>query len=320
MDRPPLKLAPSVLPGSPEAQRATWLAKRRIGSSDIPAIVGLSSYQTALNIYLRLTGQDFEDKQEPWQQWGLKLEPVIAAAYEETTGRKLEKLTAPDEVLTHPLYPWATCTPDYACVAEKLLAEIKTVNYFTARRKAQEGDGWGEPGTDQCPREVLIQAQWQMAITGYEVADFPILISGADFRIYRTLRCQPLIDTLIEKGQEFWNRVQRQEPPEPDWAHGKTLETIKLMFRGMEDETVTLPAEMAPVVKAYEDSKQTRLDAEKEEDRHKAMLLWKMGNAARAVLPDGSATLVRSKVNMPGHVVHPHTQTRFTVKRVRKKP
>lgn len=316
-DRPPLKLYPSVKPGTPEAHRMTWLGKRRIGSSDMAAILGLSSFQTALNVYLRLTGQAHEDKQQPWQEWGLRHEPTIKAAYEELTGRQLVKLTAPDEVLVHPEHDWMTATPDYACPAEKLLAEIKTINQFQARRKADQGDGWGEPGTDQCPREVIIQAQHQMAITGYEAADFPVLIGLSDFRVYRTIRCQPLIDVLIERGREFWARVQNRQPPEPDWSHHTTLDAIKLLYGSVEQETLTLDAEMIPVVAEYEAQRKARLDAEKAEERAKAMILWKMGTAARAVLPDGSATLERSTIHRNGYTVEPSSYQSFKVKRVR---
>lgn len=318
-DRPPLKLYPSVKPGTPEAQHMTWLGKRRIGSSDIGAIIGVSSFRTALDVYLTLTGKARDDDQTPEQEWGLRHEPTIKLAYEELTGRQLVKLAEPGEVLVHPQYDFVTCTPDYGCPPERLLAEIKTVNYFQARRKAAAGDGWGEPGTDQVPKEVIAQAQWQMAITGFEMADIPLLIGLSDFRVYRTIRCQPLIDALLERGREFWERhVLKGVPPQPDFEHHCTMDAIKLLYGSVEQETLTLDAEMVPVVKAYEAARQQRLDSAKEEERHKAMLLWKMGNAARAVLPDGSATLERSTVNRKGYYVEPSSYTNFSIKRVRK--
>lgn len=90
-----------------ELNRDDWLAVRRtgIGGSDAAAAVGLNPYKSQLELWLEKTGRDAElpkpdpnDTQEP-VYWGTLLEPIVAAAYTQQTGRRVRKVNA---VLRHP--------------------------------------------------------------------------------------------------------------------------------------------------------------------------------------------------------------------------
>src|SRR4051794_24106075 len=63
-----------------------------IGSSDAPAIVGVSSYgRTALDVWDEKLGQGPPDSWNSAMRWGDRLEPLILEAYEEQTGRKVDR-------------------------------------------------------------------------------------------------------------------------------------------------------------------------------------------------------------------------------------
>jgi predicted phage-related endonuclease len=54
-----------------------------------------------------------------------------------------------------------------------------------------------------------------MVITGFQVADVPVLIGGRDFRIYELPADAELQAMLVEKEAEFWQMVVDGVPPPP---------------------------------------------------------------------------------------------------------
>lgn len=206
------------------------LEKRKsgIGSSEIAAVCGLNKWRGPIDVYMSKLGliEDQEDNDNLW--FGRELEPVLIKRYEQETGRKV---TIPDSdtlPCQHPGYPWFMFSPDgtiyidnpigyKGCSKLEGIVECKTTGYSHL-------DEWGEPGTDEIPQEYLIQCQWLMEGSGAKWADVPVLFMGQrrEFRIYRVMRDDELIASLIEKGREFWeNHIIPQIPPpvndSPGW-------------------------------------------------------------------------------------------------------
>jgi len=59
-----------------------------VGCSDIGAIMGVDQYRTAADVFDRLTG--YKQEKNPQMERGHVMEPVIAAKYQEATGRVVE--------------------------------------------------------------------------------------------------------------------------------------------------------------------------------------------------------------------------------------
>lgn len=263
-----------ILP--PDAPRDVWLEVRRqgIASSDAAAIVGLSPWGTPLDVWLEKRGLSAGKVATQAMHWGTRLEPVIADAYAERTGRTLE---IPPKLIRCTYTPWLLASLDR--VSDERIVELKT---------ARTADGWGEPGTDEIPEQYIVQVHHQMLVTGAELADVAVLIGGSDFRVYNVPRNESLIDSLFVREREFWATVQGDAAPDPDWAHAHTPRLIARMHGVADGSQVALPWEMAEEAIVYRSLGEQIKTAEERRDVAKAKILHAMGDAAFGLLPDGS--------------------------------
>ena len=283
-------------------ERDLWLAERRkgIGASDAAAILGLSPWKTAMHVYLEKLGKYQQDETEPMKM-GTKLEPIIAELYTERTGRALR----PGGLRRHQSRPWQLATLDR--FGEDRDVQLKTVGAFAKSE-------WGEPGTEEIPEMYLAQVQHEMAVTGRKLEDVAVLFAGQFFAVYTVPRNDRLIEAITERELEFWERVQRQEPPEPDWAHHVTRDVVKLLYGFDEDEVVNLGAEEMALVADYERLGHTERIAKDDREMCKAKLLYAMKDAARAELPDGSS-ITRKQVTRKAYSVSESVYFDFRIKR-----
>ena len=69
-----------------------WLKwrKKGLGGSDIAAILGISKWSSAIDIWLQKTNQTFDETIEnEAMTWGKILEPVIREQFKQRTGKKV---------------------------------------------------------------------------------------------------------------------------------------------------------------------------------------------------------------------------------------
>jgi putative phage-type endonuclease len=188
-----------------EKSREWHLARSTgIGGSDVAAILGLSKWSTALEVYLSKRGESQPTEDNKAMQWGRYLEPVIRQAYSDATGNEVR---IPETMLRHPKHDFMIANLD-GVIADR------TGRIFEAKT-ARSSEGWGEPGTDQVPEAYLLQVQHYMEVTAIPVADIAVLIGGSDFRIYEVEADRELQEMIIAAEAEFWSRVQAGNPPDP---------------------------------------------------------------------------------------------------------
>jgi putative phage-type endonuclease len=199
-----------------------WLRQRKkgIGSSDAPAVLGVSKWKTPYRVWqekLNLV-PDQEDNEPMF--WGRTLEPIIRQRYADETGRVV---TVP-KLMASEAHPFMLASLD-GLTEDNRIVEIKT---------ARSDQDWGEPGTDQVPDVYQVQVQHQMVVARKTVADIPVLFGGNDFRIY-TVEADPELQELIIKAEEaFWVLVTTQTPPEP-----VTMSDMMARFRKSTAKAVT---------------------------------------------------------------------------------
>ena len=181
-----------------------WLEERRkgIGGSDIAAILGMNPYKTPYRVY-----QEKRKEVEDWQgneatDWGKRMEPAIRQWYSDQTGRDVR---LPEKILMHSKYPFMLASLD-GYTDDRRVVEIKT---------ARSGKGWGEPGTNEIPDYYALQAQHYLIVTGFEVCDVPVSISGSSPELYEVPADKELQEAIIEAAVIFWKRVQDGNPPDP---------------------------------------------------------------------------------------------------------
>jgi putative phage-type endonuclease len=175
-----------------------------LGGSDIPAVLGLNPYMTALELWAIKTGQiepkDISDKLQV--RLGNKLEPVVSELFEEETGKKLHKV---NEEFVHPKYSFLRAHIDRRVVGEKSIAEIKTTSPW--RLKDFQGE-------DEMPAAYIIQTVYYMALTGATKGYVAVLFGNQDFKIITIEKDLKLEADIIKKSVHFWNEfvLKKQMP------------------------------------------------------------------------------------------------------------
>ena len=197
-----------------------FLTNRRkgIGGSDIAAILGVSKFKTALEVYLSKT-TDQPEQQGEHLYWGHALENPIIDRFIRDTGANVIRQP---EMRRHPQHQWAIANADALIVDgagnHQAILEIKTSSAFKSRE-------WGADDTDEVPIEYIAQVQWYMWIYNLQEAYIAALIGGNQYRQYHITRDDELIAMLAEKAQAFWqNHVIPRIPPNPqDGADAQKL-------------------------------------------------------------------------------------------------
>lgn len=192
--------------------------QKGIGGSDAGAILGHSSYSSALDIYNDKVAETLpEETPTPPQERGNKLEPIILRLASQKMGCDI---VVPTEPFWHPSHDFMFANLDGVAGLEVI--EAKSVNMYAVRAREL-----GEQLTDQIPADWLLQAahcnEVMSRMGKIRVRFFVALVkddsgmeeSIQDFREYVYERNEQLGSNLIANESHFWNEhvVKRIPPP-----------------------------------------------------------------------------------------------------------
>ena len=112
-----------------------WLSRRRagIGGSDVAAIIGISPFKTALDVWAEKRGIT-TSASSPQMDFGRLLEPAILQAFSERS--ELQVRQVPQEFLpvAHRSRPWQLASPDGGTVTNPSCpVEAKNVSQWQSR-------------------------------------------------------------------------------------------------------------------------------------------------------------------------------------------
>jgi putative phage-type endonuclease len=192
-----------------QVSREQWLAERRqgIGGSDVAAILGLSRFRTAVDVWLDKRGMGEPQPETDAMRFGSLLEPVVIQEFTRRTGFEVRRGLPIQKSEEH---PFMLASLDGLIEDERAIVEAKT---------ARTADGWGEDGSSEIPAYYHTQVAHYMAVTDAVLAYVPVLIGGQDFRIYTVDRDDAFVADLIEAEREFWeDHVLTGIPPVPTTA------------------------------------------------------------------------------------------------------
>lgn len=271
--------------------REDWLEVRKsgIGGSDAAAAVGLSPYQSPLELWLTKTGRDAnlpepdsDDTSEP-VYWGQLLEPIVAASYTKQTGNKVRRVNA---VLQHSTIPWMLANIDREVVGmpDVQILECKTAGEFGVRL-------WREG----VPEYVVCQVQHQLAVTGKQAADVAVLLCGQKLEVHRIQRDDALIARLIELEAAFWRYVETDTPPPADGSESADR-ALRCLYPGT-GGTVDF-SDDRHLSSVFADLVAVRADIEQRETQEavlKQTIQQAMSEADRALFETGSVSYKRSR-------------------------
>jgi putative phage-type endonuclease len=187
--------------------------RKGIGGTDIGAIAGLNENKSEFRVYQEKTGKIKPNKvQTEKMYWGERLEPILA---EEAVKRLRDEqnisveLINPDETLVHPQYEFMRGNLDREIVfrdGTRGVLECSTTGEFFKTE-------WKE---DELPAHFLLQVQWYLMLTGYDIGYIAVLIGGNNF-VYKRIDANLEIQEHLKNiATTFWGKLQRGEEPEPD--------------------------------------------------------------------------------------------------------
>ena len=198
------------------------LRSKSLGGSDIGAILGLSSYRTAVDVWMEKTGKQIDQKDHIALRFGQFAEEFVASEYARATQ---SILATHDSAVIHPVYDYmhghidrfvledgATVMDETGRIHAKKILECKTANPFAQ-------SDWGDVGSDQVPLSYLVQCAWYMMLTNLQQTDLAVLFGNTDFRIYCIQRDAELEDIILNRAKDFWQSYVLGDTPPP--AHSE---------------------------------------------------------------------------------------------------
>lgn len=232
-----------------------WLKwrKKGLGGSDIAAILGISKWSSAIDIWLQKTNQKFDETIEnEAMTWGKILEPVIREQFKQRTGKKVVEVHS---ILQNEEYRFMLADLDGLTEDENgapAILEIKCVSEY----KRSEWDN------DQIPYYYMTQVMHYLAVTGLDTA-YVVALIGCNSMIIREVKAdQEMIAMLVACEKNFWDKVVNCVRPEAD-ASDACKELLDSLYRGGVSEQIVLPEEAIEFVDLY-------LEASADEDSAKA--------------------------------------------------
>lgn len=189
-----------------------------IGGSDVAAILGISKWKTAYQLWLEKTGQEngepTNEQRERVLARGKRLEPVVLDMLAEETGIEI---TARNQRYKDSELPFMACEID--AESGDTNVEIKTVHPFAAK-------DWGDEGTDEIPVYYTAQVMHGLSITQRKECIVAALIGADDLRIHRVEYDAEAAEMIRNKVRWFWTDcVLGGVAPEP-----ASLDDVRRMF------------------------------------------------------------------------------------------
>lgn len=257
-----------------------------IGSSDVPALLGVDRYRNVSDLWLEKTGRtEVSVTSNAAADWGDRLEPVMCEWVAEQLGEEVvrgEHRASADGLLRAQLDGWVPSLGE--------TVEVKTSGLLNPMFRP-DNEGWGADGTDELPYRVIAQVQFALMLAGAprgHVAAF--LGGGVGPRHYVVESMPQLQDEILRRALRFWREhVQTDEPP----AEVPHLDTLQALRREPEKVEYLSPDSNLP--DAWVEAADALSEAKTRVDTVKAQVLNAMSDAEQLISPFGSWTYLANK-------------------------
>lgn len=242
--------------------RAEWLKHREagIGSSDVATILGLSPFETPLQLWRKKMKLDAPQPENAAMLMGHLLEDAVAQRWQIETGLQVIKSSQGDWLMVDNQRNYLRVSPDRTFWLpdvpknkdNKGIVEIKTTMM--------------DIDEESLPKHWYVQLMYQLGVAGYPYGYLAWLKMGRDFGTRRIDFDQELYDWMIEEVDKFWiDNIKGGKEPEPmnvadmlikypRSAEGKTIEATP--------ELISACAELKMLKEQEASIKQTKADLE----------------------------------------------------------
>ena len=250
-----------------------------IGGSDVAAILNISKYKTAVEVWEEKVNKIISPEPSPSDPktshlyWGKVLEPVILGTYSQVSGYET---TCGDDAgqLNHPEYPWLIANVDAFAETEegKIVVEIKNCD------RPVKGD-WGLDSTDVIPIAYMCQVQHYLHVTGLKRADVAVKFGGSPLKTYKIRPSEIIINMMMPRLDKFWNHyVKKRVPPPPS-----SLGDVKLIYKDCIDKDIEADDKCLNAISKYVIRAAEMKSITGEQEKDKTIIAEFMGSNTRLV-------------------------------------
>lgn len=255
--------------------------KTGLGGSEIAAILGLSPWATAMDIYLdKINPEVKRDKPTKYQERGSAKEDQIADKYAQITGNTISIQTG---LIRHPEHSFAIGSIDRWVNDKEFILECKTTHWGNHNH-------WGEQYTDQIPDYYLTQVAWYAFVCDKPRVDIALLIGDdrrSEFKIYRYDRNLDFENKLFILAKKFWHEnVLAKKPPVIT-----SREDASKLYTTSNDASLMATGEIAEKVNKFWELKTKFNDLDNEMKSLEADIKSYMGENAMLTTPDNQITI-----------------------------
>ena len=186
--------------------------RTHLGSSDMAALLGVSPFANAYDVWLEKTDRlEDEQKEKKWLGMGTALEPGVIKWAESELGPIRTEDKNGDALFRKAIgFPLGSHA-DGEIISNEEPVEAKTAGIF-----GPIIEPYGEPGTDELPDRIIIQCHVHMACWNKEICHVPILLGGKGFVMYHVNLDVELMSIIQDKSLEFWEDFVEKDIPPPD--------------------------------------------------------------------------------------------------------
>ena len=204
---------PLVLVDTENLPEDEWLEWRRrgIGGSDAAAILGVSPFATARDLYYdKLKVISYEDGESNWvaKKVGHLLEDLVAEIFHVKTGFRIYQVK---KMFYHPIYTYMLADIDYFIElpnGKTAILEIKTTNYNAK-------DHWWCDGQEIVPINYEIQGRHYMCVMNIDEVYYCCLYGNNEDEVIirHIVRDLDYEAELIDLEGNFWNKAKEDDLP-----------------------------------------------------------------------------------------------------------
>ena len=250
------------------ANEEDWhtLREKRIGGSDVGAILGVNPYKSIIDVYIDKTeGSTFKGNNAT--HWGHMLESTIIKEFA-SRHKELLVFDAPYSVVDNFLIANLDGVLKDKESGDFGVLEIKTTSLWNKKE-------WEE---DTIPQSYYAQVQHYLMLSGYKFAYVAVLIGGQEYKEFKVERNEEDIELIRSKATEFYKEnILKQIPPMPDGSDAY-MDYLKKKAMDIENDTVIEFVDLEEKAQKVKDIGKEISNLKKEQDLLKEQIMLELIN------------------------------------------
>lgn len=277
------------------------IRRRTLGASEVASVLGLSKWQTELELYLHKRGElerPFEGNELTY--WGLMSEDIIIPHRARIAAASELTVIRPKRIYRSRRAPALSCSPDAieypfgaaidlsAPPPPRWLDDAKTADSFTLERWIEQGPG----------PQYILQLQAGAYVLGAEAVALDVLFGGNHYRRFEYEVDPELGEMCAQVATDFMARVEAGEPPAAQYDHENTAAVLARLYPGVEKERKVLSEAAARALLDLEDLGEQAAWVKQEQERLRNLVRAELRDGVEGVCPWTKKTVVTwTKVN-----------------------